>query len=145
MVEIFHDCNSTAEARDLKVTAHLPDYAHFVSADWNNNFGRSASDVDSESNSVGFTFHSMQKSEIIRFNVTFEFAETHPYFTTARIYFTALPIEHSYKMFPRDTDTRDPDTVYSPKISTELIQLQVQRKTLEKICLSLFAEYEGKS
>ncbi|XP_075259394.1 uncharacterized protein LOC142351164 [Convolutriloba macropyga] len=131
MVELYHDCNSTAEAREFKVVIHMPDYADYVITDWVNNIGRVAFDEDHRADSIQFSFHSIQKTEYLRFNVTFEFAASHEYFTVARIYFTALPMEHFYKKFYRDTDDRDANTLYSPKISTELIQLFVQESSCD--------------
>ena len=64
MVELYHDCNSTAEAREFKVVIHMPDYADYVSADWVNNTGRVAFDEDHRADSIQFSFHRRALFEI---------------------------------------------------------------------------------
>lgn len=132
-VQLFHLCESRSEARDVRVVIHMPDYANYVSADWINNNGRAAYNTISRDDSVEFEFISLHRTEYMRFNVTFVFSEGHSYFKVARIYFTALPIEYFYSQHGRDTDTVRDVSLYSPKISTELIQLYVPESSCSNV------------
>ncbi|XP_075253484.1 uncharacterized protein LOC142345348 [Convolutriloba macropyga] len=134
MVEVYHDCYSSAEAINYSVVVHMPNYADYKQADWVHNIGRKAVSINPLANSIEFYFYSVQKTEYISFNVTFKFAKHDPYFKTARIYFTALPIEHMYEKYNRSGDIERNIAVFSPKVKTELIQLIVQESSCnEKI------------
>ena len=78
MVEVYHDCYSSAEAINYSVVVHMPNYADYKQADWVHNIGRKAVSINPLANSIEFYFYSVQKTEYISFNVTFKFAKHDP-------------------------------------------------------------------
>ena len=65
-MELFHDCDSSAEARGFKVVVHLPSYADYYETDWVHNIGRDAYFENNRPHSIEFWFHSIEKTEFLR-------------------------------------------------------------------------------
>ena len=129
-VELFHHCKSNAEAINVTIVVRMPSYTDFKGADWLRNVGRTPPSQKILPYSVEFFFYSLEKTEHVKFNMTIKFAESDRYFKNARIYFTALPIEHFYKKHNRSGDIERDVAIFTPKVLTELIQLIVQGQIL---------------